>query len=51
MTISELINKITRKLPEELTHQAVEIIIVQMSDAIASGQGVEIRGFGHSIIC
>ena len=48
MTKSELINKMTRELqelPEEAVHQAVEAIIVQMSDAIASGQGVEIRGF------
>ncbi len=48
MTKSELISKMTRELrelPEEAVHQAVEVIIVQLSDAIASGQGVEIRGF------
>jgi len=49
MTKSELITKMTqalRELPEEAVHQAVNVIIVQISDAIASGQGVEIRGFG-----
>lgn len=49
MTKSELISIMTqelRELPEETVHQAVEVIIVQLSDAIASGQGVEIRGFG-----
>jgi len=49
MTKSELIDEITREqngLPQKDVEAAVKCILEQMSEALAAGERIEIRGFG-----
>ena len=48
MTKSDLIDRLTEKLqlPKGRAEQIVEVVFESMEEALRSGRGIEIRGFG-----